>query len=69
MLKDIINGKVTRNEVFCLNIELVGRGRHVTTHGLSSFCLDFDPKPFSVLDQHFDKMYRLDERLMSILYY
>lgn len=69
MLKDKINGKVTRNQVFCLNIELVGRDRHVTTHGLSCFCLDFDPNPFSVLDQRLDKMYRLDERLMSILSY
>lgn len=69
MLKDKINGKVTRNEVFCLNIGLVGRDRRITTHGLSSFCLDFDPNPFPVLDQRFDKMYRLDKRLMSILSY
>lgn len=69
MLKDKISGKVTRNEVFCLNIDVVGRDRHVTIHGLSSFCLDFDSNPFSVLDRPFDKMYRLDKRLMSILSY
>lgn len=67
--KDKIKGKVTRNEIFCLKVDIVGGDRHGNNPWSFIPLLRFWLKSLLSFDQRFDKMCGLDKRLLLVLSY